>query len=521
MSSTPRNFNLQRELDERDDVLDWHFGALSSPALVSIPLAERDQYLPVGETQFDAYADFTDCASRSPVNHMEAIFTYHYLHAMLPENKKWFEDNSYVQNGKITFSDRYIAILSGTTHEGNSLKSPIETIRKQGLIPKALLPKEDTMTWEQYYDSSKITPFLKSLGQEFLSRFTIEYEQVAQVHFADVLKDDMLGVAGFAWPDPVNGVYPPTDGAFNHAFLVYKLPQWQIFDNYLDPVDNDFEKNLSPSYKFYEYGYRVYVAKEQLPSAAPVSIYDQLAALLARIAALWPIVVPTPPVNPIPSVNLLNTFCLAVQKHEGWILNPPSRSVRNHNPGNCRYSSVGYLDKYLPVGKDKDNFAIFKDYATGFLYLKNLVLQKAKKHPLWDLYTFFGDPHEGWAPDSDGNNSKHYAEVVALALNVPPTWKIGNLIGITGVDNPFVVGTLSDYNQFTMDISPAWLGFIRGIGVVVIMAVLTYLANATNLTPVLGNSLAAIIASLALALENGMEGRTGKAGFGALRSTRS
>lgn len=441
---TPKNFNLQRELDERDDVLDWKFGALSSPALVSIPLGEREAYLPKGETQFDSFADFTDCASRSPVNHLEAIFTYHYLHAMLPENKKWFEDNSYVQDGKITFSDRYIAILSGTTHQGNSLKSPIEAIRTQGLIPKKLLPKEDWMKWEDYYDSSKITPFLKNLGQEFRTRFTIEYEQVAQVHFADVLKDDMLGVAGFAWGTPVNGVYPPTDGSFNHAFLIYNLPKWKIYDNYVDPVDNDFNKVLSPSYKFYDYAYRVYVAKEQLPPAPAISFQDRvdalnesIATLLAKISALWATVPqnPAPPPSPAPVNNLLNTFCLAIQKHEGWILNPPSRSVRNNSPGNVRYSSVGYLDKYLPVKRDKDNFAIFKDYATGFLYLKNLVLSKCQKHPDWDLYTFFGEEHEGWAPDSDGNDSRQYAEVVAKALNVSPSWKIKGLLSTVGSSN--------------------------------------------------------------------------------------
>lgn len=252
------NFNVQRELAEQDGS-EWKFGALSQPGIVSIPLAERELYLPIGETQFDAFADFTDCASRSPVNHLEALFTYHYRHSMKEENKLWMETKGYVHNNRITFSDRYIAVLSGTTHEGNSLKSPLEAIRKQGLIPKALLPKTDDLNWNDYY--APIPQPLKELGQEFLTRFTINYEQVALTHFADVLKDDCIGVAAFAWPLPINGVYPKTTGNFNHAFLLYNLPQWQIFDNYLEKPE-DFTKTLAPNYAFFDYGYRVYVSNE-------------------------------------------------------------------------------------------------------------------------------------------------------------------------------------------------------------------------------------------------------------------
>lgn len=79
---------------------------------------------------------------------------------------------------------------------------------------------------------------------------------------------------------------------------------------------------------------------------------------------------------------------------------------------------------YEPVGKDDKNFAVFKDYQTGFTYLKNLIKTKANKNPGYTLYQFFSE----YAPDSDGNDSRHYAEVVAEALNVQPTWKIRGLL---------------------------------------------------------------------------------------------
>lgn len=272
MKQRPSNFDIERELAEQS-ATDWVFGALSQPGVVSIPPGERDAYLPIGETQFDSLTDFTDCASRSPVNHLEALFTYHYQHAMKADNKLWLKDNGYVSDNRVTFSDRYIAILSGTTRNGNSLKSPLDAIHNQGLVPKKLLPKEDWMAWDDYYDTSKITQTLKDLGQEFKSRFTINYEQVYKTHFADVLKDDMVGVAGYAWPAPVEGVYPAAPGMpFNHAFLVYRLPKYEIFDNYLDwdktnthEVAGDFTKTLAQDYIFFDYGYRVYVSQENTP----------------------------------------------------------------------------------------------------------------------------------------------------------------------------------------------------------------------------------------------------------------
>lgn len=290
------NFDLERQLREESEE-DWIFGALSQPGIVSIPEAERDQYLPKGETQFSTKTDFYDCATRSPVNHFEALFTYHYQHKMLPENKKWLEGNGYLQDGKVTLSDRFISILAGTTRQGNSLKTPLETIRKQGLIPKVLLPKGDDMTFDVYYDPNLITQKMRDIGQEFIRRFPLNYEKVYKDHIADALKDDMIGVAGYGWPKPVNGVFSRTEGDFNHAFLLYRLPKFQAYDNYYDytatgvQITDDFTKNLAPDYKFYDWGYRAYISNETslADRAIPLTMFETLSkfGLLAFFADWW------------------------------------------------------------------------------------------------------------------------------------------------------------------------------------------------------------------------------------------
>lgn len=152
-------------------------------------------------------------------------------------------------------------------------------------------------------------------------------------------------------------------------------------------------------------------------------LLTRLADALKQLSALLPQLFPEPaydkdprelPMNQPDKKDNLHKFCLAIKTHEGWF--PGSRSQRNNNPGNARYSSVGYLPIYGKVGRDKDNFAIFKDYATGWLYLNNLVKEKIKKNPSWNFYQFFSN----YAPDSDGNNSKNYAEIVANKVGVSP-----------------------------------------------------------------------------------------------------
>jgi hypothetical protein len=65
--------------------------------------------------------------------------------------------------------------------------------------------------------------------------------------------------------------------------------------------------------------------------------------------------------------------------------------------------------------------------------------------------------------------------------------------------------------------NPFVLGLVRGLGAVILAAVLTYLGDASHLTGVVTPYVATIIAALALALEGHIEGKTGAALFGAVR----
>ncbi len=124
---------------------------------------------------------------------------------------------------------------------------------------------------------------------------------------------------------------------------------------------------------------------------------------------------PQPQPEPIvePVKDKLTQFALCIRDYEG---SPPNdRNYRNNNAGNCKYSPVGYLPIYQPVKKDKDGFAIFKDYETGFLYLKNLIKEKASKNPNQTLFQFMANTY---APKEDDNNPVAYTNYIAHRLGV-------------------------------------------------------------------------------------------------------
>lgn len=283
-------FNPELEKKHTDGT-EHVFGAASKPCIALIPEEARDIYLPIGEVQAGKQ-DTADCATRWIVNVLEAKLTYLYATGkMTPENAAWLKENGYIVDDKIVLSDAFNAILSGTTRVGNSLKAPLDSINNHGFIPKKMLPLEPWMMWDEYMNIGRITQEMRDLGEEFLRRFPINYEKVYSWQFDEVLKTDFIGVALNAWPVPIDGVYPRNDGEFNHAVAMFKHPYANIFDNYIDSVDGDYVKQLAPDYRYWEYGYRVFVSAELTPEdrANSVTVFDTLRkfGLLSFFADFW------------------------------------------------------------------------------------------------------------------------------------------------------------------------------------------------------------------------------------------
>lgn len=213
---------------------DWSFGSSGLGLEIRRPDTNWTEFLPTGEKQKRQDEDKMACVTFSALNVIETEFIYQIKNKLI-DNKdfKWLQDNGYFdENNRIDFSDRFIAILSGTTKQGNNFKNVAQAIHKYGLIPENLLPYRKNMIWNEYYNKKDITQTLLNLGQKFLEIFPINYEFVngGRNEFYEARKRNPIQVAIYAYDGIEDGVYIRTESPFNHA--VENHNQDQIFDSY-------------------------------------------------------------------------------------------------------------------------------------------------------------------------------------------------------------------------------------------------------------------------------------------------
>lgn len=467
-----KNYGLDlAKLAKEIDGTEYSLGAVSK-CIFEIPEEKRRAYLPKGEVQV-GQEDLQDCASRGPVNLYENKFTYAYReNLLLPGNKKFLEDEGYVNfiDGQpyIEFSDAYIAIKSGTTRQGNSLKDPVQATHEWGLIPKRLMPLDKNMTWEEYHDPKRITPEIERIAKEFRLRFKLNYAIVRNYEFGDALSRGSLDVALFAWPFPMNGVYERTENSFNHAVFAFEFTNYYfIFDNYIE-TDGDFEKRLSPNYKFWDWGYHCIVTsqstdEEVLAQSGVLSslqellnkikkwlgigvlkgtelsltLVQQALVLLKKIGEMIKEIMEGESGQFPPNIfqpDYIDAMAEAIKSFEGWaapgekdrtgkIWPEGTVSWKRRNPGNIK-------------GKD-GKFLVFKTEKEGFEYLKSYLRRACKgEHaayrPTMNIKQFFSvyAPASENSQESIDNYSTFVCNYMTKKLKEPvyPSKKLWELV---------------------------------------------------------------------------------------------
>lgn len=110
-------------------------------------LGQFDVYLPDEESQADwdpgFFIDTCACVSFSALNAVEILFNRAIARGILTtEQLNFLKANGYIDpaTGKVNFSDRFTAKMSGTTINGNSLGAVGDSIRNDGLIPEKAWP---------------------------------------------------------------------------------------------------------------------------------------------------------------------------------------------------------------------------------------------------------------------------------------------------------------------------------------------------------------------------------------------
>lgn len=190
----------------------------SSPLVFSDinPKGDWRPYLPSEERQSKDFTfDTMSCTTFSALSICETLINFHIEKGHIEKDllKDYIDDN-----GKVNFSDRFTAVMSGTTKQGNYFQNVWSSIKKDGLLPEKDLPFGGN-TWEEYHDKSKITSKMKAKALKILDLFDFGYEWVSFQPNTDL--------SGALKQSPIHGAIPFP------AYHAVELPSANyIFDTY-------------------------------------------------------------------------------------------------------------------------------------------------------------------------------------------------------------------------------------------------------------------------------------------------
>lgn len=378
------------------------------------PSGDWTPYAPEYEHQAPHF-ETSGCVSFGTLNCLEMLLRFHFKETL-------------------NLSDRFVVKGSGTDpHSGNQPKTVAQFIRDKWSVFEPEYPMTETV--EEYFSEIPKSLFELAKSRKIGKDFGYEYVQPTIENLRNALTQGTVGMSVALLKDEDGKYYRPNGWRDSHwvsLLRINKNNECVILDQYepfIKTIRADFVSEYAVRYGLNEREYslvtqllkalRNYLASFQRTSK---EIVDGEAS---------PLNPANPPAAPLPpKENLLNAFCLAIQKHEGWILpGKPgypngSRSFRNNNPGNLKY--VGQANA---TAKDDKGFAIFTTYEHGFSALKAMVRnaatgKSAVYHPHDTFYAFF----RKYAPAFDNNNPLAYAEAVAKAVGVPPETTISSLV---------------------------------------------------------------------------------------------
>lgn len=122
-------------------------------------------FLPKGEHQRYVF-DTLSCVSFATANSLEVQLKKIPLSDEAKEFLKEYDNN---------FSDRFLAIMSGTTSRGNSYQNVLDAVRMYGMIPESMFPFGGS-SFDEYHNRSLITEEMLAKGRKFLEYFDVGYE---------------------------------------------------------------------------------------------------------------------------------------------------------------------------------------------------------------------------------------------------------------------------------------------------------------------------------------------------------
>lgn len=234
------------------------------------PTKDWRLYLPLGEEQARGNTETMSCVSHSACNAIEIIvLLLNTLDEMGQANE---EQKGIVQVFKhfgilrqvdgvwrANSSDRYVAKMSGTGYNGNTLKAVADAIRHYGLIPDEKWSFVEG--WNNYY--SEVPLNLQNAGIKLSDYIDFNYEWASNTILLDSLQYAPTQNSVFAWNGTRDGVYYRVENPLNHAItrVAFLNDNIYIFDSYQN--DGNYEKRTAKNFKFgYDLIYTLHLKKK-------------------------------------------------------------------------------------------------------------------------------------------------------------------------------------------------------------------------------------------------------------------
>lgn len=213
---------------------DYIFGAspVISPKLQ--PGGQWDAFLPPYEAQSRMNLETQNCTGYGTLTDLETLMN----RLGMPHSD---------------FSERFVGIGAETDpNRGNSPHNVLEWIRKNGVIPEAMLPFDASVTTvKDYYSPKPLWSRFIVEGTRWLRSYKLKHDWVkppSPHNIKTALEYSPLGVSVVAWKER-EGLYFKEDGdEDNHWCCLYGYEDgqfWKVFDSY----DGGFKK-LEWNYPF-------------------------------------------------------------------------------------------------------------------------------------------------------------------------------------------------------------------------------------------------------------------------------
>lgn len=158
-------------------ITDYKLGAIKYELLN--PEMDWKAYLPTPERQDNFTFDTMSCTTFSALSDIETQMNFRLQKGLVNlDSIEALKQMGFIdENGSFNCSDRFTAIMSGTTDRGNDFVSVWNSIRNHGLLPEKDFPMGGTK-FEEYHDKSLITEKMKEKALKSRDYLGFEYEWV-------------------------------------------------------------------------------------------------------------------------------------------------------------------------------------------------------------------------------------------------------------------------------------------------------------------------------------------------------